>query len=182
LLTFAINSVSLVLTGLMGYFGIPFDMGLMVVIPILLGIAVDDTIHFISYSQVEFQRSGQYRLSVQRTFASVGKALFMTTFILVASFTMFMTLVAAFFLHLGALMTVGFVSALLADYCLTPVLILVTALWRARSRGTDAQGERRTFHEQGMISVTLTLSKQDLDKHAIRMLHGHSSASAPDGV
>lgn len=114
----------LVVGGLMGYFDIPFDMVLMVVIPILLGIAVDDTIHFIAHSQLAFQRSGQYRLSVQRTFAAVGKALFMTTFILVVSFTMFMTSIAAFFLHLGALMTAGFVSALLADYCLTPVLIV----------------------------------------------------------
>ena len=47
----------------------------------------------------------------------------MTSFILIAAFSVYMTSIAAFFIHLGVLMTAGVLSALLADYCITPILV-----------------------------------------------------------
>jgi predicted RND superfamily exporter protein len=113
----------LVVGGLMGYLEIPLDMITMVIIPILLGLAVDDTIHFISHSKLEFLRTGSYRTGIQTTFRTVGKAIFMTSFILIAAFSVYMTSIAAFFIHLGVLMAAGVLSALLADYCITPILV-----------------------------------------------------------
>jgi predicted RND superfamily exporter protein len=112
-----------VVLGLMGYLDIPLDMTTMVIIPVMLGLAVDDTIHFINHSKLEFQRTGSYQEAIQRTFVTVGKAIFMTSFILVVSFSAYFTSVTLFFVHLAVAMTAGVLSALLADYFMTPILV-----------------------------------------------------------
>ena len=52
---------ALVVAGIMGFADIPLDMITVTVMPMLLGLAVDDTIHFISHSQLGFQLTGNYR-------------------------------------------------------------------------------------------------------------------------
>jgi predicted RND superfamily exporter protein len=113
----------IVMGGLMGYLDIPLEMNTMVIIPMLLGLAVDDTIHFITHCKLEFQRTGDYQTSIEKTFQTVGKAIFMTSFILVAIFLVYMTSIARFFNNVGLLAMSGVVSALLADYFITPVLV-----------------------------------------------------------
>jgi predicted RND superfamily exporter protein len=113
----------LVIFGLMGYLDIPLDMTTMIIVPILLGLAVDDTIHVINHSKLEYQRTNKYRDGIHRTFQTVGKAIFMTSFILIASFSAYMTSIALGFVHLAILMTAGVLSALLADYFITPILV-----------------------------------------------------------
>jgi predicted RND superfamily exporter protein len=112
-----------VVLGLMGYLSIPLDVVTMVVIPILLGLAVDDTIHFITHSKLEFQRTGNYRTAIQKTFQIVGKAIFTTSFIIIAAFSIYMVSIAVFFFHLSILFISGVISALLADYFITPILV-----------------------------------------------------------
>ena len=116
----------LVVGGMMGFLDIPLDMTSMMIIPMLLGLAVDDTIHFINHSKLEFQRTLSYRESVEKTFQTVGKAIFITSFILICTFSVYMTSIAKFFLNIGILAASGVLSALLADYFITPILILWT--------------------------------------------------------
>lgn len=116
----------LVVGAVMGYGDIPIDMMTMMIIPMILGLAVDDTIHFITHAKGEFQRSGRYRIAIQDTFTTVGKSIFMTSFILVAAFSIYMTSVANLLFHLGLLVASGVSAALLADYFITPVLINLT--------------------------------------------------------
>ncbi len=61
--------------GVMGYAGIPLDMMTMMVIPMLLGLAVDDTIHFMNHCQEEFREVGDYPIAIRNTFTSVGKSI-----------------------------------------------------------------------------------------------------------
>jgi len=113
----------IVVGGLMGYLDIPLEMTTMMIIPMLLGLAVDDTIHFITHCKLEFQRAGNYQRSIEMTFKTVGKAIFMTSFILVAVFLVYMTSIARFFTNLSVLAISGVSSALLADYFITPILV-----------------------------------------------------------
>jgi predicted RND superfamily exporter protein len=110
----------------MGYLAIPLEMTTMMIIPMLLGLAVDDTIHFITHTKLEFQRTGDYRQSISMTFKTVGQAIFMTSLILIATFLVYATSEARFFVHLAILATGGVFSALLADYCITPILVYWT--------------------------------------------------------
>jgi len=112
--------------GLMGYFGTPLDMMTMIIGPMILGLAVDDTIHFINHCKLEFFRRGNYKEAIQETFRIVGKALTMTSIIIVLGFVAYLTSVDKMYFNLGTYTIVAIIAALLADFFVTPILILWT--------------------------------------------------------
>ena len=93
------------------------------IVPMLMGIAVDDSIHFVNHMKLEIERGIGYDEAVHRTFRTVGKALFMTSFILIVTFGMYISSDVNMYKVLGGLVGLGLISALIADYLLTPVLI-----------------------------------------------------------
>jgi predicted RND superfamily exporter protein len=113
---------AVVIGGILGFAGIPLDTSTVIIMPMILGLAVDDTIHFINHGKLEFIRSGNYRTSIRRTFGTVGVALFFTTIILSAVFCIYMTSEVKTYFNIGLLAIAGMVSALLADYLVTPGL------------------------------------------------------------
>jgi predicted RND superfamily exporter protein len=116
---------TLAVGGLMGFAGIPLDMMTVTIMPMLLGLAVDDTIHFINHSSMEFTRTGNYTESMRRTFTSVGKAIFLTTLILMLAFAAYITSDMNVFKHMGILIGIGVMAAMLADYYATPALLYI---------------------------------------------------------
>ncbi|MCL3781972.1 hypothetical protein EMN47_16420 [Prolixibacteraceae bacterium JC049] len=108
--------------GVMGWMGIPLDMMTATIIPMILGLAVDDTIHFINHGQLEFRRKGNYKQAINRTFKTVGVALVLATVIISANFLVYTTSSANQFINLGILAVVGMVAALIADIFITPIL------------------------------------------------------------
>lgn len=109
--------------GIMGWAGIPLDMMTATIIPMMLGMVVDDTIHFINHSKLEYDRCGKYPLSINRTFRVVGVAIVTTSIITSAVFGAFTTSPCAMNFHFGLLAIVGIVSALAADLFVTPILV-----------------------------------------------------------
>ncbi len=109
--------------GFMGYGNYQLDMMSMMIIPMLLGIAVDDTIHFINHIKYEFEKCGNYKESIIRSFSIVGKTLAMTTIILTAIFITYIFSPVAALTRIGILTSLGLISALVADYLMTPILI-----------------------------------------------------------
>jgi predicted RND superfamily exporter protein len=116
----------IVLGGYMGYLNSQLDMITMTIMPMLLGIAVDDTIHFINHIKYEFERSGNYQQAILKSFRTVGKTLAMTTIILSASFAMYMFSPLPMMSRLGLLASMGLIAALAIDYVMTPALIMFT--------------------------------------------------------
>ena len=116
-------SPAIAIGGLMGLSNIPLDFMTITLMPMILGLAVDDTIHFISHSNMEYQLNGNYKKSILETFRLVGKALFMTSFILVASFSLYFTSKINMFFNMGLFIVVGVSVALLSDLLITPILI-----------------------------------------------------------
>ncbi len=108
--------------GIMGFMDIPLDSMTVTIIPMILGLAVDDTIHFFTHGRLEFERTGNYHKSIIKTFGTVGVALVLTTLILSANFLTYTTSVANMFINLGILAAAGMIAALLADFFITPVL------------------------------------------------------------
>jgi predicted RND superfamily exporter protein len=113
----------IIIGGIMGYAKIPLDMLTMTIMPMLLGIAVDDTIHFITHARLELERIGSYRQGVLNCFGKIGKTLGTTTVILCAMFAVYSFSPVAMLFNVGTLAIIGISSALLADYTLTPLLI-----------------------------------------------------------
>ena len=116
----------LIIGAIMGYLGISLDLMTMAIMPMILGIAVDDTIHFTNHAKYLFEKEKSYNCAIFGTFYSIGKTLAMTTIILSATFLVYLTCNIAAILRLGVLAAVGLMSALAADYLMTPVLIYIS--------------------------------------------------------
>lgn len=109
--------------GYMGWMGIPLDMMTACIIPMMLGMAVDDTIHFINHSKLEFDRTAHYHTAIRRTFRVVGVAILITSVITSAVFAGFMESCCLQFFNFGWLAVIGILAALAADLFITPVLV-----------------------------------------------------------
>ena len=110
--------------GYMGWAGIPLDMMTATLIPMMLGMAVDDTIHFINHSKLEYDRCGKYPKSInRRTFRVVGVAIVTTSIITSVVFACFATSACTMCINFGVLAVIGILSALLADLFITPLLV-----------------------------------------------------------
>jgi hypothetical protein len=116
-------SPALVVGGIMGFAGIPLDMMTVTIMPMLLGLAVDDTIHFINHSQLEYERTGSYRKSTRRVFVTVGTALFLTSMVLILNFSAYLASAAKVYVNMGYLVAAGILAALASDLFVTPVLL-----------------------------------------------------------
>ena len=113
----------LVLASFMGYLGKPLDILTVTVMPLVLGLAVDDTIHLTNHIKHEYEKSGSYADATAVSFREIGKTMCMTTVILCAMFAVYLFSPLRFFVHVGLLSIIGIGSALVADYTLTPALI-----------------------------------------------------------
>ena len=126
----------LLVGGLMGFFGYPLDMLTMTIMPMILGIAVDDTIHFTNHVKLEYEATGDYHRAVVDSFVKIGRSMIATTVILCAMFSMYMFSSISMLFRIGLLSVVGLAAALIADYTLTPVL-----LFSAESFGKEADAK-----------------------------------------
>ena len=120
------NVVPIVLIGgIMGYAHVNLDMITAMIMPMILGIAVDDTIHFTNHIKYHFELTGNYRSAIENSYREIGKTMIMTTVILCAMFAIFLTSTMNVLVNIGWLSVVGLGSALIADYTITPVLLYI---------------------------------------------------------
>jgi len=90
LLSMIPNLTPVVLTlGFMGWSGIPLDGLTLMVGAIVLGLAVDDTIHFMHNYRRYYRRSGDPRAAIRETLQTTGRALLVTSLVLAAGFLVF---------------------------------------------------------------------------------------------
>lgn len=118
------NVLPLIFAGaVLGWLGIELEAGISIVFAIVFGIAVDDTIHFLSKYKLIRQEGLSREEAIATTFAETGKAIVLTSIILFFGF-----LVLFFSVHppsvvVGLLISITLVSALLADLFLIPIAI-----------------------------------------------------------
>lgn len=94
------------------------------VFTIAFGIAVDDTIHFISKLKIELTKGKNLLYGIKRTYLSTGKAIILTSLILSGGF---LTLIFSDFngtFYLGLLVALALLFALISDLLLLPLLII----------------------------------------------------------
>ena len=116
----------IVIGGIIGYTNMPLDMITMIVMPMILGIAVDDTIHMNNHIKYGFEKTGSYRKALLLSYREIGKTMSMTTFILCAMFFVFVFSPMGALHNVGILSIAGLGSALIADYTLTTALVFIT--------------------------------------------------------
>ena len=116
----------LLIGAVMGYFHMALDELTMMIMPMILGIAVDDTIHFSNHIKAKLEAGRNYADAVTESFREIGKTMGTTTFILCAMFLMYCFSPITAMFRIGLLSMIGLGSALIADYTLTPALIYLT--------------------------------------------------------
>jgi len=111
--------------GVMGYFNYALDFSTITVMPMILGIAVDDTIHLTTHLKMKYEQMGSSEKAMETTFREIGATMFLTTVILCSMFSVYLFSPMHFLAVLGVLIIVGLSSALVADYTITPALLHV---------------------------------------------------------
>ncbi len=112
--------------GIMSLMDTPLHMMTMMVAPMIIGIAVDDTIHFVNHYRYEYQQTGSYIQANKLTFRTVGKAVLLTSAIICIGFAAFLPSQLLAYHHVGLYTIIAVLSALLADYFVTPAVIMLT--------------------------------------------------------
>ncbi len=110
---------------LMYWLDISLKKSTAVVFTIAFGIAVDDTIHFLSRLKTELSRKVPLNLALNKTFHSTGKAILITSFLLIGGFGSFAFSTFQSTFLTGTMVSIALVSALIADLILLPCLIMM---------------------------------------------------------
>lgn len=110
--------------GLMGWAGIPLDMMTITIAAICIGIAVDDTIHYVHRFSEEFEEFGDYWKAIRLSHDSIGRAMYYTSLIITLGFSILALSNFVPTIYFGLLTGFAMIVALLANLTLLPLLIV----------------------------------------------------------
>ena len=111
--------------GFMGFTGIDLKVSTSIIFTIAFGIAVDDTIHYMSKLRMELNKGKSLAYALKRSSISTGKAITVTSIILCSGF---ITLILSDFMstyYIGLLVSMTLVFAVISDLMLLPVLLML---------------------------------------------------------
>lgn len=109
--------------GLMGLWGYKLDYAISTVAASLLGIAVDDSIHFTQTFESYVAKGIRWRRVIGQTFRHTGMAVMMTTVIMCSGLAIFSFAQSKWMIAFGTAMTAGLFAGLLCDlFMLAPML------------------------------------------------------------
>jgi predicted RND superfamily exporter protein len=110
--------------GIWGIYSGEVNLGLSVVLSMTLGIIVDDTVHFLSKYRHARNSGNDAEQSVRYAFASVGRALWITTLVLATGFSILMLSPFALNSDMGMLTSIIIVVALAVDFLFLPPFLM----------------------------------------------------------
>jgi predicted RND superfamily exporter protein len=113
-----------VVLGIMGWFNIPLDMMTITIAAIGIGIAVDDTIHYIHNFKMEISKDFNYKQTMYRCHSSIGYAMYYTTVTIIIGFSILAFSNFIPNIYFGLLTGLTMLVALIADLTLLPVLLI----------------------------------------------------------
>lgn len=111
--------------GFMGWAGIPLDMMTITIAAISVGIAVDDTIHYIHRFKNEFSKDQNYVASMHRSHGSTGFAMYYTSVTIIIGFSILVVSNFIPSIYFGLLTGLAMAIALIAALTLLPYLIVL---------------------------------------------------------
>jgi hypothetical protein len=125
----------ILILGLMGWLGIALDTFTLLIGGIAIGLAVDDTIHFMHVFRKYYDESHDTPAAVRETLRTTGHALLVTSIVLSLSFFIYAFASLTNLVKFGLLTGVTIIFAFIADITLSPALMALS------TRG-DRQADR----------------------------------------
>ena len=122
------NLLPIIMGLLVMYIGnMPLDMFTLLIGSIAIGLAVDDTIHFMHNFKRYYLESGDPAKAIEQTFYTTGKAMVITTLVLSLGFFAYLAANMISVQNFGIITGSVIIFALLSDLLLAPALMMVAA-------------------------------------------------------
>lgn len=119
------NIIPMIVTaGLMGFLGIPLKPSTMILFSIVLGIAVDDTIHFLAHYRLQLDKDSDHIHAVITSIKETGFSMIYTSIVLMAGFGIFIFSEFQGTVSLGLLSASTLFVAMLTNLTILPALLL----------------------------------------------------------
>ena len=132
---------TLAILGVIGWAGIPLDIMTITIAAIAMGIAVDDTLHFVhGYMAGLKEGEGQAEAAAEEAFKHSGLAILMTTTVIAVGFSLFGFSDFLPSVYFGLLTALAMIMALVADLTLLPALL--NKLVATQSAPAQPQGDK----------------------------------------
>jgi predicted RND superfamily exporter protein len=131
--------------GLMGIMGIPLNTYNLIGGSIVIGVSVDDTIHFFHNFRNYYEKTGNVETAVVETLRSAGRAMITTTLILVSCFWLRLFSSLKVISDFGLIVGFSLLVAFLADVMLAPALL--NYYYRRKSAGSHAGDASLTMED-----------------------------------
>ena len=136
-----IPNITPVIVGL-GFWGLFYgyiNTGISIVFGMTLGIIVDDTVHFLSkYLRARRELGKTPEDSVRYAFSTVGQALLVTTFVLVAGFLVLAQSNFGLNSDMAKITVIIILFALILDFLMLPALLMLSPSRRPQDAGGDS--------------------------------------------
>jgi len=113
----------LLISGFMGFTGIPLKVSSALVFTIVYGIAVDDTIHFLNSYHINKKTYNNRQDAIAATITAMWKPMMYTSIVLASGFMIFTLSEFPSISLLGYLVSASMVVALFADLVILPLLL-----------------------------------------------------------
>lgn len=112
----------IIVAGIMGFFNIDIKPSTAIIFTIALGIAVDDSIHYLARFRIEYLARGTVNPALAATTIKTGRAIIITSIILIAGFGTLLTSAFASTAMMGLMVCTTILAALFADLFILPSL------------------------------------------------------------
>ncbi len=170
------------LFGMMGHWGIDLDFGSAMVAPIAIGIAVDDTIHFLHAYHQELGEGPCREAAIRAAMLRVGRPMVTTSIALALGFMAMLTSAYQSVANIGLLCALAVVGALVADLLVLPALLALAGEARQAGCGGSGSGTGRANHcdehpAQGR-AVSISSRPEDSEHGYFRDLGGGCASPA----
>ena len=116
---------ALIILGLMGWLNIPLDIMTITIAAITIGIAVDDTIHYVHRFSKELAKDLDHVAAMHRTHASVGRAMFYTSIVIMAGFSILTLSNFMPTIYFGLFTSLAMAVAMFANLTLLAILLMI---------------------------------------------------------
>ena len=149
-----------VILAFMGFAGIPLDMMTITIAAIIIGIGVDDAIHYLHRFKQEIAVVDDVKTAVRNSHSGIGSALYYTSFTVVIGFSVlsFSNFVPT--VYFGILTSLAMIGALLANLLVLPsLLVLFGGPKLARTRLETTQDHTR-YSSKSKIERPLNFSQE----------------------
>lgn len=120
--------------GFMGWLNIPLDMMTITIASISIGIAVDDTIHYLFRYRHEYAKCGDYTSAMRTAHTSIGHAMTYTSLAISIGFLVLVLSAFTPTIYFGLLTVVVMLVALATDMLLLPRLVMSLDAFRGLKR------------------------------------------------